>query len=43
MAIQVENVGKGVLDVKISHRFGHLNSGGYNLFGTGRCIYADGA
>jgi len=29
----VENVGKGVLDVKISHRFGHLNSGGYNLFG----------
>lgn len=29
----VENVGKGVLDVKISHRFGQLNSGGYELFG----------
>lgn len=29
----VENVGKGVLDVKINHRFGAVNSGGYNLFG----------
>lgn len=29
----VENVGKGVLDVKISHRFGHINEGGYALFG----------
>ena len=29
----VENVGKGVLDVKISHRFGELNAGGYELFG----------
>jgi len=29
----VENVGKGVLDVKISHRFGHVNEGGYELFG----------
>lgn len=29
----VENVGKGVLDVKISHRFGKLNSGSYDLFG----------
>ncbi|MBC7886561.1 MAG: hypothetical protein H7Z13_01630 [Ferruginibacter sp.] len=29
----VENVGKGVLDVKISHRFGTLNKGGYELFG----------
>ena len=29
----VENVGKGVMDVKISHRFGKVNSGGYNLFG----------
>ncbi len=29
----VENVGKGVLDVKISHRFGHINDGGYELFG----------
>ena len=29
----VENVGKGVLDVKISHRFGTLNNGSYELFG----------
>jgi hypothetical protein len=29
----VENVGKGVLDVKISHRFGNINEGGYELFG----------
>jgi hypothetical protein len=29
----VENVGKGVLDVKISHRFGTLNKGAYELFG----------
>jgi hypothetical protein len=29
----VENVGKGVLDVRISHRFGQLNGGGYELFG----------
>jgi hypothetical protein len=29
----VQNVGKGVLDVKISHRFGKLNGGGYELFG----------
>ncbi len=29
----VENVGKGVLDVKISHRFGKLNNGSYELFG----------
>lgn len=29
----VENVGKGVLDVKISHRFGKVNAGGYELFG----------
>ncbi len=29
----VENVAKGVLDVKISHRFGNLNEGGYELFG----------
>ncbi len=28
-----ENVSKGVLDVKISHRFGTLNKGGYELFG----------
>lgn len=29
----VENVAAGVLDVKISHRFGKLNTGGYELFG----------
>jgi hypothetical protein len=29
----VENVAKGVLDVKIQHRFGNLNEGGYELFG----------
>ncbi len=29
----VENVGRGVMDVKISHRFGTLNRGGYELFG----------
>ena len=29
----VENVAKGVLDVRISHRFGTLNNGAYQLFG----------
>ncbi|MDX5348656.1 MAG: DUF5777 family beta-barrel protein [Hymenobacteraceae bacterium] len=29
----LENVAPGVLDVKISHRFGFLNSGWYELFG----------
>jgi len=29
----IENVGRGILDVKISHRFGPVNSGAYNLFG----------
>lgn len=29
----VENVGKRVLDVKISHRFGKINNGAYELFG----------
>jgi hypothetical protein len=29
----VENVGKGVLDVRILHRFGPLNQGLYNFFG----------
>ncbi len=29
----VENVARGVLDVKISHRFGKLNNGLYELFG----------
>jgi len=29
----IENVGAGVLDFKISHRFGMINSGSYQLFG----------
>jgi len=29
----IENVGRGIMDVKISHRFGTLNSGAYNFFG----------
>ena len=29
----VENAAKGVLDVKISHRFGTVNKGAYELFG----------
>ena len=29
----VENCGKKTLDFRISHRFGPINSGGYNLFG----------
>ncbi len=29
----IENVGLGILDLRINHRFGTLNSGGYNLFG----------
>jgi len=29
----VENVGKGVMDVKISHRFGKVNGGAYEFFG----------
>jgi hypothetical protein len=28
-----ENVAKGVMDVKIAHRFGTINKGGYELFG----------
>lgn len=29
----VENVAAGVLDLRISHRFGYLNTGAYELFG----------
>jgi hypothetical protein len=29
----IENVGSGILDFKISHRFGMFNSGAYNFFG----------
>ena len=39
----VENVGKGVLDVKISHRFGKVNGGGYELFGLDNATMRMGA
>lgn len=29
----IENVGEGVLDFRILHRFGAINQGGYNFFG----------
>ena len=29
----IENTGRGILDVKISHRFGTLNTGAYNFYG----------
>jgi len=29
----IENTGAGILDVKISHRFGMVNTGSYNFFG----------
>ena len=29
----IENVGPGVLDFKIMHRFGPISDGGYNFFG----------
>lgn len=29
----IETIGKYNLDFRISHRFGYLNSGSYNLFG----------
>ena len=29
----IENVGNGVLDLKILHRFGNISQGAYNLFG----------
>ena len=29
----IENVGAGLLDFRILHRFGTINQGGYNLFG----------
>lgn len=32
-AHSLENAAKGVLDLKISHRFGFLNTGAYELFG----------
>jgi hypothetical protein len=29
----IENTGRGILDLKISHRFGMVNTGAYNFFG----------
>ncbi len=29
----IENTGRGILDLKISHRFGTVNTGAYNFFG----------
>ena len=29
----IENVGKGILDFRITHRFGRVNQGAYDLFG----------
>lgn len=29
----IENVGKGILDFRINHRFGRVNQGAYDLFG----------
>ena len=29
----IENVGRGILDFRINHRFGRVNQGAYNLFG----------
>ena len=39
----MENVARGVLDVKISHRFGFLNSGAYELFGLDQATIRIGA
>ena len=29
----IENVGEGILDFRILHRFGAINQGGYNFYG----------
>jgi opacity protein-like surface antigen len=42
-AHSIENVGAGVLDVKISHRFGTLNRGLYELFGLDNASIRIGA
>ena len=42
-AHSIENVAGGVLDVKISHRFGTLNSGFYELFGLDNASIRIGA
>jgi hypothetical protein len=42
-AHSIENVAGGVLDVKISHRFGELNGGFYELFGLDNASIRIGA
>ena len=39
----LENTSKGVLDVKISHRFGFINTGIYELFGLDNASIRIGA
>jgi hypothetical protein len=39
----LENTGPGVMDVKISHRFGFLNEGIYELFGLDNALIRIGA
>jgi len=38
----IENTGRGILDVKISHRFGEVNTGGYNFFGLDQATFRIG-
>src|SRR6188768_762748 len=38
-----ENIGQGVLDVKISHRFGEIDDGAYNLWGLDNASMRMGA
>lgn len=42
-AHSIENVGGGVMDIKISHRFGTLNGGAYELFGLDNASIRIGA
>ncbi len=39
----IENVGAGILDVKISHRFGAINNGAYGLWGLDQAHIRIGA
>jgi hypothetical protein len=34
----IENVGSGILDFKIMHRFGSISDGGYNFFGLDQAL-----
>jgi hypothetical protein len=35
----IENTGAGILDLKVSHRFGMVNTGGYNFFGLDQATF----